>query len=411
VKRAFDIGVAGIAVVITAPLMFAVLVHHAITRATILARTVRVGKHGSRFTQYSFAGLKQHVFLRNLPWLFNILAGDMSFIGPRAADPGDAVVAARGALAAAPGVICSWWLQQRGNVDFDDEATADREYAAAVTWRSDIGIALRAIPALIFSERRESAPRTVEILGIRIDNMSMVEALDWIRQRLGRDEHSVVCMTNAHSANLSCLNPAYHHSLLESGLNLADGVGIRLAGKLKRTPIRQNVNGTDLFPRLCAMLEGTTESVYLLGGRPGVAEAVAQWVGQRFHGTTIAGHHDGYFDPGQEREVIASIRRSGATVLLVAMGVPDQELWIHRNVEGTGVRVAIGVGGLFDFYSGRIPRAPAWMREIGLEWIYRLMQEPGRMWKRYLIGNWTFLARHILYELNFYHPRGQTTQP
>jgi len=87
--------------------------------------------------------------------------------------------------------------------------------------------------------------------------------------------------------------------------------------------------------------------------------------------------------------------------------VPQQELWIQRNLEKTGARIAMGVGGLFDFYSGRIPRAPAWMRETGLEWTYRLLQEPGRMWKRYLVGNWTFIGRHILYELNFYHPHGQ----
>jgi len=88
------------------------------------------------------------------------------------------------------------------------------------------------------------------------------------------------------------------------------------------------------------------------------------------------------------------------------MGVPSQELWIARNLEAAGVRVAIGVGGLFDFYSGRIPRAPVWLRELGLEWTYRLLQEPGRMWKRYLIGNWTFLTRHMLYELKVYRPQG-----
>jgi N-acetylglucosaminyldiphosphoundecaprenol N-acetyl-beta-D-mannosaminyltransferase len=96
------------------------------------------------------------------------------------------------------------------------------------------------------------------------------------------------------------------------------------------------------------------------------------------------------------------------------MGVPSQELWIRRNLPTTGVRVAIGVGGLFDFYSGRIPRAPVWMREVGLEWTYRLIQEPGRMWKRYLIGNWTFLARHLLFELKVYRagvPRHNEIQP
>ncbi len=238
----------------------------------------------------------------------------------------------------------------------------------------------------------------------------MAEALEWIRQRLTGHDQAVVCMTNAHCANVSCLDAAYHQTLLASALNLADGVGLRIAGKLKRTPVRQNVNGTDLFPRLCAMLEGTQESLYLLGGRPGVAESVAEWIRKRYPNTAIAGYRDGYFNRVDDASVAEEVKRSRASVLLVAMGVPNQELWIQRNVQQTGVRVAIGVGGLFDFYSGRIPRAPEWMREMGLEWTYRLLQEPGRMWKRYLIGNWTFLARHVLYELNFYRPQGQPSR-
>jgi N-acetylglucosaminyldiphosphoundecaprenol N-acetyl-beta-D-mannosaminyltransferase len=313
----------------------------------------------------------------------------------------------RSRLSVKPGLVCSWWLRRRANIDFDGEAAADREYLNTASLATDFGIALRALLALGFVEEREAAPRTLEILGIRIDNLTMAEALEWIRQRLGGSGQALVCMTNAHCANVSCLDLAYRRTLLASGLNLADGVGLRLAGRLKGTPIRQNVNGTDLFPRLCAMLEGTGQSLYLLGGRPGVAQRVAEWIGERYPNTAIAGFRDGYFKVGEEMPVADQIRRSGASVLLVAMGVPSQELWIQRNLEKTGVSVAIGVGGLFDFYSGRIPRAPSWLREIGLEWTYRLLQEPGRMWRRYLIGNWTFLARHLLYEMKFYRPKAK----
>ncbi|MDD3471568.1 MAG: WecB/TagA/CpsF family glycosyltransferase, partial [Syntrophaceae bacterium] len=89
------------------------------------------------------------------------------------------------------------------------------------------------------------------------------------------------------------------------------------------------------------------------------------------------------------------IKDSGAHLLLVAFGAPRQDLWINEHLDETNAKVAIGVGGLFDFYSGRIPRAPVWMREIGMEWLYRLLQEPGRLWKRYLIGNGIFLSRVI----------------
>ncbi|HNW79296.1 MAG TPA: WecB/TagA/CpsF family glycosyltransferase, partial [Candidatus Competibacteraceae bacterium] len=110
-------------------------------------------------------------------------------------------------------------------------------------------------------------------------------------------------------------------------------------------------------------------------------------------GLVIAGTQHGYFSPAEEGEIIARINASGAGVLLVAFGVPRQELWLAEHHEVLLPPVRMGVGGLFDFYSGRIPRAPLWLREIGLEWVWRLIQEPGRMWRRYILGNPLFLYR------------------
>jgi N-acetylglucosaminyldiphosphoundecaprenol N-acetyl-beta-D-mannosaminyltransferase len=410
-KRTVDLVTAGAALAVTAPFSCAFIIKRKMGHHPVLARTERVGRLGRRYTQYSFAGLSQHRILRKIPLLINILHGDMSFIGPRPAAPDDPILKAggRGRLSVKPGVISPWWLRQRANLDFDDEATVDRQYVNRASLSGDFGIVLRAIPALAFNETREAAPRKVEILGIRIDNLTMAEAIDWIGHRLSAEGQALICMTNAHCANVSCVNPAYQRTLLNSGLNLADGIGVRLAAKIKRTPIRQNVNGTDLFPRLCAMLQNESASIYLLGGRPGVAARVAEWIGSQYPNTVVAGFRDGYFTPGEEDAVTEVIRASGASIVLVAMGVPQQELWIQRNLPRMGAKVVIGVGGLFDFYSGRIPRAPEWMREIGFEWVYRLLQEPGRMWKRYLIGNWTFLFRFFLYELKLYRPQNQAT--
>jgi len=108
---------------------------------------------------------------------------------------------------------------------------------------------------------------------------------------------------------------------------------------------------------------------------------------------SVRGHRDGYFTPEELPSVLEAIRDSGAAVLLVAFGVPKQESWIRDHLKETGAKVAIGVGGLLDFYSGRIPRAPEWMREMGMEWLYRFWQEPRRMWRRYFIGNVVFLTR------------------
>ncbi|HEY5141223.1 MAG TPA: WecB/TagA/CpsF family glycosyltransferase, partial [Methylococcales bacterium] len=134
-------------------------------------------------------------------------------------------------------------------------------------------------------------------------------------------------------------------------------------------------------------------SLFLLGGLPGIAELTAQAMQQRYPDLLIAGSHDGYFTSEQESKVIATINNSGAAILLIGFGVPKQELWLARHREQLQPTVCLGIGGLFDYYSGRIPRAPVWLREIGLEWTWRLIQEPGRMWKRYLIGNPLFLYR------------------
>jgi len=114
---------------------------------------------------------------------------------------------------------------------------------------------------------------------------------------------------------------------------------------------------------------------------------------QRFPDLRIAGARDGYFTTEEEPAVVAEINDSGAAILLVAFGVPRQELWIASRRNELKTPVCLGVGGLFDFYSGRIARAPVWMREIGLEWVWRMLQEPKRMWRRYIIGNPLFLSR------------------
>jgi N-acetylglucosaminyldiphosphoundecaprenol N-acetyl-beta-D-mannosaminyltransferase len=158
-------------------------------------------------------------------------------------------------------------------------------------------------------------------------------------------------------------------------------------------PVRDNVNGTDLFPRLAAALEGSGKRIYLLGGRPGVAEGVAGWLARNYPGVELAGWRNGYFSAEEETTVIEDIRRSGADVVLVAFGAPRQDLWIRGNLSKLGAKVVIGVGGLLDFFSGRIPRAPRWIRKLGIEWCYRLCQEPKRLWRRYLLGNVVFLAR------------------
>jgi N-acetylglucosaminyldiphosphoundecaprenol N-acetyl-beta-D-mannosaminyltransferase len=221
----------------------------------------------------------------------------------------------------------------------------------------------------------------------------MEDAILTIMDRLYADSPSHVCFVNAHCANLAYSDSEYSRVLHTATFSFPDGVGLRLAGKLLGRQIPYNVNGTDLFPLLCAALEETEAGVFLFGGRPGIAEGVRDWIGTHYPDVHVSGWRHGYFSPEEEPILLRQIADSGARLLLVALGAPLQDLWIHRHLPMLGVQVAMGVGGLFDFYSGHTPRAPLWLRRRSGEWLYRLYQEPGRMWRRYVIGNPLFLAR------------------
>ncbi len=221
----------------------------------------------------------------------------------------------------------------------------------------------------------------------------MTSAIEMITERLDGDHNDQVCFVNADCANIAYKNEQYRNVIQAADIVFADGFGMKIGGKMLHREIRDNVNGTDMFPLLCEALNGTDKGLFLLGARPGVTDAVKEWVLQKYPDVIISGHHHGYYKQEDELQIIKMIKDSGASLLLVAFGAPRQDIWISQQIAETGVDIAIGVGGLFDFFSGQMPRAPLWMRRIGMEWVYRLIQEPGRMWKRYLIGNGLFLFR------------------
>lgn len=221
----------------------------------------------------------------------------------------------------------------------------------------------------------------------------MGEAIDCIMSRLDIGSPTFVAFANANCVNIAYTDAEYRRNLHNADYVFADGIGMRLAGRWLGQPLRDNVNGTDLFPLLCERLESTPHRLFLFGGRPGVADKVRQWIEARHPGIIVCGTCDGYVPSGDSHKVTQEIRESRADLLLVAMGTPTQELWIAQNMRATNARVVMGVGGLFDFFGGRAQRAPVWIRKINMEWSYRLLQEPGRLWRRYLIGNPVFLYR------------------
>lgn len=352
-------------------------------------------RHLLRFREGFFAPLATRLHLHRIGDCLSLITGDLALVGPRPLAPLEPHALAAYRVEVRPGVISPFMVRQWAQIAYEPEEAVDFAYISKRTWFSDLGLLARALVARLHGSRRASALERIDIDGVPVDNLTLSESIARIVGYLDEPRPRLVSFVNADCINRAARTPEYHRILQSANLVLGDGVGVRLFSRLVGEPLRENVNGTDLFPRLCAALEGTPHSIYLLGGRPGVAAAVATWIETRHSECRIAGFHHGYFSDEQEPEVIEGIRRSGAHVLLVAMGAPGQEVWLKDHLAETGARVGIGVGGLFDFFSGRIPRAPQWMREAGLEWVYRLSQEPRRLFWRYGPGNVEFLARAI----------------
>lgn len=361
----------------------------------------RLGRWATHFYQYELHFPASSVFSRLtffhlLPTLFNIFKGEMSFIGPRAVSPDETLAEKRLAWKRydlRPGLLSLWWIRKRANIAFASEVSLDLEYVETKTLWGDLGIAVRAIPVAFLGGGVSSAPPQLMFLGVRIDNLTMTEASAQIIGLTQADEPSQVCFVNADCVNIAFADEHYRTTLSEAQLVLADGIGVRVAGAILNQNVRENVNGTDMLPYLCAAAEQAKVSIYLLGGRPGVAEDAGAWIAERYPRLVISGSHHGYFAEEEQPQIAERIRLSGAGILLAALGAPRQDKWIAAHKKQLGAKVSIGVGGLLDFYSGRIPRAPAWVRELGMEWFYRFWQEPRRMWRRYFLGNAVFLYR------------------
>ena len=393
-RRAFDIVSAAVLLLILAPVL-TVLYARIKARREGLRGTKRLGRWGRTFREFEFTSGP----FRRLPALFNILRGDLSLVGPRPVSPGEISAEHRAAwrrFSVRPGLICLWWLRRRANIAWSNEFRVDSEYLDNHSLRGDLAIMLRAIPAALYGEGVVEAPDRINLLGIPVDNLTMEEAIETILDRAHGKFPSQLCFVNADCVNIARRDSSYKDLLMHAGVVLADGIGVKLAGKFLNTHIRQNVTVRICFRNSAphSRERGRAADRDLSSwGKPGVAEDVKRWVERNYPGVLVKGQRNGFFSAGKQAEVLEDIRNSGAEILLVAMGAPRQDKWIRDHLAETGVGIAMGVGGLFDFYSGRIPRAPVWMREIGMEWLYRFWQEPRRMWRRYFVGNFVFLCR------------------
>lgn len=243
--------------------------------------------------------------------------------------------------------------------------------------------------------RPETPPAgAFRVLGARIDALSWDEAVGRIAAWAAARESRYVCICNVHVV-VTARRDAHFGRVIEAA-DLATPDGAPVAWMLRRLgqARQQRINGPDLMWKYLAHIAGSGQSIYLYGGTEATLEALQRRLAAVFPGLRVAGSYSPPFRPlseDEDRQVVERINASGAGTVWVSLGCPKQELWMaaHRGrIHG----VLIGVGAAFDFHAGTVRRAPAWMRDHGLEWLHRLASEPERLWKRYLVTNSVFIV-------------------
>jgi len=226
--------------------------------------------------------------------------------------------------------------------------------------------------------------RRLFIVGVPVDPATFESMLTHIETWIARrDRVYQICTVSPEFVMIAQDNPDFMRALHQADLCVADGVGLLLAARLLGRRLPERVTGSDGVPLIARRAAERGWKLFLLGAAPGVAERAAARLVADNPGLIIAGTYAGSPAPAEEAEIVARVNASGADILFVAYGAPQQDLWIARNRDRLSVAVAMGVGGTFDFIAGVVPRAPRWMRRLGLEWLYRLYRQPWR-WRRML---------------------------
>ncbi|MEE8057060.1 MAG: WecB/TagA/CpsF family glycosyltransferase [Pseudomonadales bacterium] len=379
-----------------APLFIIGLLHTYVTHRCFFLHDECIGRQEIPFYLYRFEGKGYYV---KLAMLINILKGEISFVGPRLVRSEEL----QNALEldwrnlhfkSKPGIFSLYGLHKKTGIHCVSEFESDRDYFRGEGFTNYCLVFLKSLFCLAFyrSEKTAAKPKFV-IFGVNIDNLSLKEAVNKFFIETTSEKSITLNFVNAHSLNLAFKHADFRNIINKSDFVLADGSGIAIACNRIGVFRKGNINGTDLFPLLCERLNKEHKSLFLLGGQAGIALGVKNYVNAHYPNIRVAGTLDGYFGNHNTASAINQINESCADVLLVGLGQPRQERWINSHKNQLKVKVIAGVGGLFDFYSGNIPRAPMWLREIGCEWVWRLMQEPRRMFKRYVVGNPMFLFR------------------
>jgi N-acetylglucosaminyldiphosphoundecaprenol N-acetyl-beta-D-mannosaminyltransferase len=242
----------------------------------------------------------------------------------------------------------------------------------------------------------------INILGSPIDNLSMDETLAEISDVIKKDESINHIVVNAAKIVAMHENPELRESVVNADLINADGQAVVWASKILGKPLNGRVAGVDLMQNLVELAHKENHKVFFFGAKEEIVKKVVDIYSDKYSSDIIAGYRNGYFDKSEERLIAKQIADSGANILFVAISSPTKENFLYQNRDVLKkVNFTMGVGGSFDVVAGKVKRAPVWMQNSGLEWLYRVIQEPRRMWKRYLIGNTKFILLVLKYKLRF----------
>ena len=241
--------------------------------------------------------------------------------------------------------------------------------------------------------------KTIDFLGIKVNALTKDELVRKILEFSVIGRHKMITYLNAHCLNIAFKDEEYKRILNLSDVVYADGIGVVLVSKFLGNPLPERVNIFDFFDLLFREITNRKLGLYFLGAKEITVRKAVDNLKKKFSSIMVLGFHHGYFQDIEEREIIDEINNLKPNILIIGMGVPKQEKWAYYHLNKLEVSLCWMAGGMFENLSGALKNPPKWISHIGFQWLYRLFQEPKRLWRRYLIGNFIFVYRILKWRL------------
>lgn len=244
---------------------------------------------------------------------------------------------------------------------------------------------------------------SINILDVKVHPLAVIDLHKIIRAKITYHEKSIIANVNAHAMNLAFREKWLKDFFNNAAIVFCDGAGVRLAARILGYHIPERITYADWMWQIAEFSSKNNFTFYLLGARKGIAKKAAEQLTKRYPNIQILGVHHGYFNKTvgsrENANIISKINKVKPNILVVAFGMPLQERWLYENWDKIDANIALTGGAVFDYVSGELKRGPRCLTDNGFEWLARLLIEPKRLWKRYIIGNPLFITRIILHRI------------